>query len=76
MNQQNAESKLTPKTANTFNKVCKLERDNVSTKTSWISIDESHVSIYNQKNGHKSTGNVRITKKEFERFIKFYETGK
>jgi hypothetical protein len=69
------EKKLTPKTANTFNRVCKLKRDNVSTRNSWLSVDGTHVSIYNQKNGESSTGNARLSKKEFERFIRFYETG-
>jgi hypothetical protein len=71
-----AKENLTPKTANTFNKVFKLERDNVSTRNSWISVSPNRISIYNQKNGQSSTGNVSLTKKEFERFIKFYETGK
>lgn len=70
------ENKLTPKTANTFNKICKLKRDNVSTPNSWISVDATHVCITNQKNGSASTASVTITKKAFERFIKFYETGK
>lgn len=67
---------LTPKTANTFNKVCKLERDNISTRKSWMTIESGSVNIYNQTDGCNPTGNVTLTKKEFERFIKFYETGK
>jgi hypothetical protein len=67
---------LTPKTANTLNKVCKLKRDNISTSKSWILISDDSVSICNQITGEKSTGMVKLTKKEFERFIKFYETGK
>jgi hypothetical protein len=71
---------LTPKTANTFNQICKLKRDNVSTRNSWMSLagdgNAKHISIYNQKSGEKATGSVTLTKKEFERFIKFYETGK
>jgi hypothetical protein len=35
-----------------------------------------HITISNQKNGEERTGVVTLTKKEFERFIKFYETGK
>lgn len=67
---------ITPKTANTFNKVCKLERDNISTRKSWMSINGGSVCICNQMNGESSTGSVTLTKKEFERLIKFYETGK
>lgn len=68
--------KLTPKTANTFNKICQLKRDNVSTRKSWMLIDERGISICNQKIGETNTGKVRLTRKEFERFIKFYNTGK
>lgn len=68
--------KLTPRTANTFRKVCKLQRDNISTRNSWMLLGGTHVSITNQKTGENPTGNVKLTKKEFERFIKFYETGK
>lgn len=67
---------LTPKTANSFKKICKLESDGFSTRNSWIALEERHVYIYNQKNGHSATGKVILTKKEFERLIKFYETGK
>lgn len=66
---------LTPKTANTFNKICKLRRDNISTRKSWLSITENIVSIYNQKSGEAPSGKIELTKKEFERLIKFYETG-
>lgn len=70
------DKKFTPKTANTFSKVCELERDNLSFGPNWISIEENHVNIYNQKSGHEPTGSIRITKKAFDRFIKFYQTGK
>lgn len=72
---ENKPSGMTPKMANTFRKICKLKRDNVSTSKSWILIGEKGVSIHNQKNGESSTGKVYLTRKEFERFINFYETG-
>ena len=67
--------KITPKAANTFKKVCSLKRDNVSTRKSWIIVSEKDIVIHNQKSGEKSTGRVTLSKKDFERFIKFYETG-
>jgi hypothetical protein len=71
------DKKLTPKTANTFNKICKLERDNVSTANSWLLLNGGNkLTICNQRNGDLATGEVTLTKKEFERFIRFYETGK
>ena len=67
---------LTPKTANTFNKICKLKRDNVHTRKSWILLElPNRIIISNQRSGEERTGKVTLTKKEFERFIKFYETG-
>jgi hypothetical protein len=64
--------KLTPQTANTFAKVCKLKRDNISTRSSWILVDDKYVVIVNQRTGQSAKGKVRLTKKEFDKFIKFY----
>lgn len=72
--------RITPKTANTFNKIAKLKQDNISTRKSWILLagdgHPDHITITNQKSGYAQTGQVILTKKEFERFIRFYETGK
>lgn len=59
-------TELTPKTANTFNKLCKLKRDNLHTSKSWILVEENSVSIRNQKSGEESTGNITLTKKEMD----------
>jgi len=67
---------LTPKTANTFNKIYKLKRDNVNTRNSWLLLNGKGLTICNQRSGEGVTGQVKLTRKEFERFIKFYETGK
>lgn len=67
---------FTPKTANTEKQMATLKRDNVSTANSWIMLQPGgKLSIANQRVGGERTGCVTITKKEFERFIKFYETG-
>jgi hypothetical protein len=73
---EQAQGEQTPKKANTFKQICKLKRDNVSTRKSWMLLHEGGVTITNQVTGKESTGEVKLTKKEFERFIKFYETGK
>lgn len=67
---------MTPEKATTSKKICELSRDNISTGKSWILIDEKGVDICNQVPGHSSTGSVRLTRKEFEKFIRFYQTGK
>lgn len=64
---------LSPKNANTLNKVCKLERDNYSCKGTWILTGDKEVTICNQFNGKPSTGMVRIPKKVFEQLINFYQ---
>lgn len=64
--------KLSPREATTFNKICSLEYDHSDTRLSWFSISEKSVSIVNQKGGHPATGQVRLTRKEFERFVDWY----
>lgn len=67
---------ITPKTANTNKKLCSIKRDNFSCNGSWILVGENDVNISNQFNGKERTGHVVMSKKVFERLIKFYETGK
>jgi len=61
--------KLTPQTANTIAGVCKLKRDNISTRSSWILVDDQYFTIVNQRTGQDATGKVRLSKKEFDKFI-------
>jgi hypothetical protein len=64
--------KLTPRTARTLNQQCELKRDNIESKESWILIDEGFVHIHNQRNGEESTGGVTLTRREFDRFVDWY----
>lgn len=64
--------KLTPQTANTFNKVCQLKRDNIYYKGYWILVFKNKVVLAKQKNGKPSEFMVEIPKSVFNRFIKFY----
>lgn len=66
------DKKLTPQTANTFNKICSLERDNVHYKDYWILVSEKKVTIAKQKSGEKAEFIESIPKSVFNRFIKFY----
>src|SRR5689334_2950261 len=63
-----------PALARTFNQVCELTRDNIDRGGHWMMID-GDVVIYNQRWGHESTGNVRIPRDVFLRFIRWYLTG-
>lgn len=67
---------FTPRTANTNNKICSMKRDNVSTKNYWMLTGEKHITIAKQKSGEQNEWMVEIPKKDFNRIIKFYETGK
>lgn len=67
--------KLTPQQAKTFKQICSLKTDNCGTPRSWISVDVGVVCIYNQRNGESSTGNVTLSRADFERFIRWYMTG-
>jgi len=71
----NNKIKLTPKTANTDEKICKMKRDNILLKEYWLLVNPNTVSISKQKLGEKGEWLVEIPKREFNRMIKFYETG-
>lgn len=58
---------LSPKNANTFEKVCSLKRDNLSAGNSWILVEENSVSI-----GVRFGNSIRIPKKAFEKLVRFY----
>lgn len=42
--------------------------------TTWILVEDGIVNICNQIQGQKPEGSVGITRKEFEKIIKFYQT--
>jgi hypothetical protein len=67
--------RLTPATANTFNKVCGLKRDHVHGKAWWVILDNPFVVIAQQRNGEASTGTVKIPRADFERLARWYLTG-
>lgn len=64
--------KLSPRTANTNKEILKLKSDNKSTRDAWILLDGNKVNICNQRNGHKATGFVKISKKQFNQLIDWY----
>lgn len=61
-----------PRVAKTFNQLCQLQTDNINSKTSWLLVDEGVVYIHNQINGHPSTGSITLTRREFNRFVDWY----
>lgn len=67
---------MKPIEANTLNKVCKLKRDNLSTKNFWILLDGgTHIVICKQVVGKPSEGSLTIPKSQFDRLVRWYVTG-
>jgi hypothetical protein len=71
-----SKKKLTPIEANTISKTCKLPRDNVSTDEWWMLTDGLHVTICEQMVGSQAENCVRVPKKVFDAFARWYMTGK
>jgi hypothetical protein len=67
--------KLTPQTANTFDKVCRLKRDNISLKKFWAMATSGTIIIYKQLKGESPTAQIEIPKKTFEKIVDFYLKG-
>jgi len=66
---------LSPREAKTDAQFDKLGRDNIDTKDAWILVDAENVHICNQRDGESSTGEVSLSRKDFEKFIDWYNTG-
>lgn len=68
-----ARKKLSPRKARTFNQICSLNRDNLSSKHGWIVVDdEGSVTIAEQANGCEAKGIVRLPRREFNRLVDWY----
>lgn len=65
--------KLTPRTANSMDKLCSLKRDNTSLGDYWCSVDEVQVHLARQKIGEDATEMISIPKRVFNFFMEFYE---
>ena len=62
-----------PKTAHMFNQVCALRTDNISFSWGWAFVDEDTITISMQVTGKPCTESVSITKRDFNRLIRWYE---
>jgi hypothetical protein len=68
-------TKLAPKNARTLAQRCSLISECCDTARSYFLLTHAGLVISNHRRGQQSTGTVTLTRGEFERFIKFYETG-
>lgn len=65
-----------PREAVTFNQLCAMPRDNVSTRDYWMMVEENRVHIYKQRAGHRATEHITLSKSAFNRLVDWYNTGK
>ena len=63
---------MNPCDARTEAQICRLKRDNFSTRDGWISVLPGRVSIYQQRSGYPSAGCVTLSKAQFDRLIAWY----
>jgi hypothetical protein len=62
-----------PSEVRSLNQVCELERDNFSTRKSWMSVNpDGSVSIYNQMSGKSATGNISLARTELLKLAHWY----
>jgi len=71
---------LTPREARTWKQIEALPRDNVDTVNCWMLLggsgDCGEVTIARQRTGEAAQGIVKLPRREFERMIDWYNTGK
>ena len=66
----------TPIECKTFNDICNMPRDNISIGDFWILTDGYEITIARQKEGHESEAKISIPKSVFNKFARWYMTGK
>lgn len=63
-----------PQEARTFDQVFDLKTDNMDTKEAWILTDGPTVTISTQRAGESATGKVTLSKRDFDRMVRWYLT--
>ena len=66
---------MKPIEARTFNQICSLKRDNMSTKDFWLQLDVGIVTLAKQRNGEPCEASMRISRKQFDRIVQWYVNG-
>ena len=75
MKKRAAKKVRTPREAVTFNQICEIPRDNMGTKDFWFMVDGGAVIIAKQTSGSDLEAKISIPRKDFNRFIDWYNTG-
>lgn len=64
--------KLTPREAKTWKQILSLKRDNISTPGYWFLLDVGEVHLAAQKNKENATAAISIPRRDFNKFVDFY----
>ena len=67
---------MTPIEAKTHDQMCELKRDNVESGDFWMLLGEDKITICEQKAGAKPTQSLTPPRKNFDKFARWYVTGK
>lgn len=57
-----------------FAMLCKMRRDNYSTRDHWLLTDGSEVTLCKQRNGEPAEASISMPRSEFNRLVRFYIT--
>lgn len=66
----------TPIECKTLKDICSLPRDSVDCGDFWILTDGYEISIHEQKIGHESVQKISVPKAIFDKFVRWYTTGR
>ena len=65
----------TPQQARTGRDICSIPRDNLRGRGCWILVEPGRVTLATQRAGESETGMVTLTRRDFDRFVRWYTTG-
>ncbi len=67
--------KLAANQATSYRKLLRLSSTIANGRRSWFHLGHAgDIYLCNQHKGRKATGHVRLSRAEFEKFVRFYET--
>lgn len=64
--------KLSPRNANTFDKVCSLQTDHKDLLDYWIIADDTEITIAKQRTGEPCEVSLTIPRADFNKLINWY----
>ena len=65
-------AEMSPRETKTLDEICKLKTDHHNVKEGWLMVEEGAVVVVKQRNGEKSTGEVRFSRRSFNALVDWY----